>query len=74
MFPPGYVKENGTVSVRFELLSDTELIEHICENEKDVVNLVEPGRECCEIFLRRHSLPAAEGLYCANFTKQAGLS
>ena len=40
MFPPWYVKENGTVGMRFELLPDTELIEHICEDEKDVVNLV----------------------------------
>jgi len=28
------------VTVPFDLLADTELIEHICENEKDATHLV----------------------------------
>ena len=37
--PKAYTKP-WTATVRFQLLSDTELIENICENEKDAAHLV----------------------------------
>jgi hypothetical protein len=33
-----------TVTMSFDLLPDTELIEHICENEKDATHLVGKGK------------------------------
>jgi len=38
--PKAYPKPWKAATVRFELLPDTELIEHLCENEKDVPHLV----------------------------------
>lgn len=37
--PKAYTKP-WTATVRFQLLADTELIENICENEKDAAHLV----------------------------------
>jgi hypothetical protein len=37
--PKAYTKP-WTVTVPFELLPDTELIENICENEKDAVRIL----------------------------------
>ena len=37
---PKAYRKPWTATVRFELLSDTELIEHICENEKDLIHMV----------------------------------
>ena len=38
--PKAYTKPWKSVTVHFKLLPDTELIEHICENEKDAPHLV----------------------------------
>jgi hypothetical protein len=38
--PKAYLKPWKAATIRFELLPDTELIEHLCENEKDVPHLV----------------------------------
>jgi hypothetical protein len=38
--PQAYTKPWTSVTVRFKLLPDTELIEHLCENEKDAAHLV----------------------------------
>jgi hypothetical protein len=35
-----YPKPWKSVTIRFKLLPDTELIEHLCENEKDAVHLI----------------------------------
>ena len=37
--PKAYTKPWKSVIVHFMLLPDTELIEHICENEKDAPHL-----------------------------------
>lgn len=38
--PKAYLKPWKAALVRFELMPDTELIEHLCENEKDASHLV----------------------------------
>ena len=38
--PKAYMKPWKAATVRFKLLPDTELIEHLCENEKDAAHLV----------------------------------
>jgi hypothetical protein len=38
--PKAYTKPWKSVTLRFQLLPDTELIEHLCENEKDAGHLV----------------------------------
>jgi hypothetical protein len=38
--PKAYTKPWKSVTVHFELLPDTELIEHLCENEKDAPHLL----------------------------------
>ena len=38
--PKAYPKPWKATTVHFELLPDTELIEHLCENEKDAPHLV----------------------------------
>lgn len=38
--PKAYTKPWKAATVRFNLLPDTELIEHLCENEKDAAHLV----------------------------------
>lgn len=37
--PKAYTKP-WTVTIPFDLLPDRELIEHLCENEKDVAHIV----------------------------------
>jgi hypothetical protein len=38
--PKAYTKPWKSVTVPFVLLPDTELIEHLCENEKDAPHLL----------------------------------
>jgi len=38
--PKAYLKPWKSATVRFNLMPDTELIEHLCENETDASHLV----------------------------------
>ena len=36
---PKYYERPWTATIPFDLMPDTELIEHLCENERDLVNM-----------------------------------